>query len=193
METNIYRKKLLNAVLYFANRTKFPGITKMCKLLYFLDFMHFKETGYPSLGLEYFAFDQGPVPKSFWLEVREGNVPEDFKDKFAIIPKAEESELNYKEFRAKTSPDLSVFSPREKKILENIVFKFKDSKAAEISDISHLKNHPWDITRKEKGKNALIDYLLALDEKSEVTKEQAEQSLKEHFEIVKNFSLEPSK
>lgn len=193
METNIYREKLLNAVLYFAANTKFPGITKMSKLLYFLDFMHFKETGYPSIGLEYFAFDQGPVPKSFWLEVKGGNVPEDFKEKFAIIPKPEESESNYKEFKAKASPNLSVFTPREKKILENIVFIFKDSKAAEISNISHLKNHPWDITYKRKGKNELIDYLLALDDKAGVSKEDAEESLKEHFEIVKNFSLEPSK
>ncbi len=193
MKTNIYRQKLLNAVLYFAGNTKFAGITKMSKLLYFLDFMHFKETGYPSIGLQYFAFDQGPVPKSFWLEVKDGNVPEDFKNKLAIIPKAEESESNYKEFKAKASPDLSVFTPREKKILENIVFMFSELKAKDISDISHLKKEPWDITRKQKGKNGIIDYVLALDDKALVSKEEAEESLKEHFEIVKNFSLEPSK
>lgn len=67
---------------------------------------------------------------------------------------------------------------------------FRDVKAREISEISHLKNQPWDITYHKKGENATIDYLLALDSNSEVTKE--EKSLKDHFEIVKNLSLEPS-
>lgn len=191
METNIYRQKLLNAILYFAKKTKFVNTTKISKLLYFLDFTHFKQTGYPSIGLQYFAFKRGPVPRSFWIEVKDGKIPEDFKDKLALIPKKDELDSNYKEieFKAKVSPDLSVFTPRERKILENIAFMFRDVKAWEISEISHLKNQPWDITYHKKGENAPIDYLLALDNESEVTKEDAEESLKEHFEIVHNLSL----
>jgi len=49
------------------------------------------------------------------------------------------------------------------------------------------------MTKKEKGINAPIDYLLALDNDDEVDKEEAKESLKEHFEIIKNFSLEPTK
>jgi len=52
MQTNIYRKKLLNAVLFFAKNTKYVNLGKLSKLLYFLDFTHFKQTGYPSIGLE---------------------------------------------------------------------------------------------------------------------------------------------
>ena len=35
-----------------------------------------------------------------------------------------------------------------------------------MKDATHLRNAPWDKTIKEKGKNAEIDYLLALDDES---------------------------
>jgi len=195
MESNIYRTKLLYAILFFAKNTKFANTTKICKLLYFFDFKHFKQTGYPSIGLQYFAFEKGPVPKSLWLEVKDCKVPDDFKEKLALLSYKDEYDPNFKEieFKAIQSPDMSVFTPREKKILEELAFVYKDVKAKEISEISHLKNQPWDITKKEKGINAPIDYLLALDNDDEVDKEEAKESLKEHFEIIKNFSLEPTK
>ncbi len=195
MESNIYREKLLNAVLFFAKKAKFVNTTKISKLLYFFDFTHFKQTGYPSIGLRYYAFPKGAVPKDFWLEIKDGNVPDDFKNKLSLIVKQDEYNPKFKEieFKAKKSPDLSVFTPREIKILENLAFMFKDVKAREISEISHLPNQPWDITIKQKGENAPIDYLLAIDKDSKVDMEDAKESLKEHFEVVKNFSIEPTK
>ncbi len=195
MQSNIYRVKLLNAVLFFAKKTKYLNTTKLSKLLYFLDFTHFKQTGYPSIGLRYYAFEKGPVPKDFWLEIKEGNVPEDFRGKLALISKRDEIDPNRKEieFRAVTNPDLSVFTPREVKILDNVAFMFRDVRAWEISEISHLPSQPWDVTKKQKGLNQLIDYLLAIDEKSNIDLEDAKESLKEHFEAVSNFHLEPTK
>lgn len=193
MQSNIYRKKLLNAVLFFARNTNHLNVTKLSKLLYFLDFSHFKQTGYPSIGLRYHAMRQGPVPKDFWLEVKEGNVPEDFKGKVAIIPKKGEQVPGYKEleFRAVVTPDLSVFTPRERKILENLAFIFKAAKAADMSEVSHLPKQPWDITMKKCGENSPIDYLLGIDDKSEISLEEAKESLKEYFEAMRNFNLAP--
>lgn len=195
MEPNIYRKKLLNAVLYFARNTKYANTTKICKLLNFLDFIHFKQTGYPSIGLEYFALKRGPVPISFWVEVKDGIVPDDFKDKLALFLKKDEYDPSFKEieFKALQPPDLSVFTSRERRILENLAFMYKDVNAREISEISHLKNEPWDKTIKQQGENAPIDYLLALDRDSKIDVEEAKETLKEHFEMVKNFSLDPTK
>jgi len=195
MQTNIYRKKLLNAILYFAKNTKHVNLTKLSKLLYFLDFTHFKQIGYPSIGLEYYAFEKGPVPKDFWLEIRGGNVPDDFSGKFALIPKTDDFAPNYKELeiRAIETPDLSVFTPREIKILENLAFIYKEAWAWQISEVTHLPKQPWDITIKRSGKNQVIDYLLAIDEKSGVSLDEARDSLKEHFEVVQNFSIEPTK
>ena len=195
MQVSIYREKLLNALLFFAKNTKHLNLTKLSKLLYFLDFTHFKQTGYPSIGLRYYTFQRGPVPKDFWLEVRDGNVPEDFKGKLALIPRTDElaQSFNEIEFRAIAKPDFSIFTPREMEILNNLAFIYRDARAWEIAEVSHLPNHPWDVTIKKGGENCLIDYLLSIDEKSEVRLDDARESLKEHFEAVRNFGLEPTK
>lgn len=193
--SSIYRKKLLNAVLFFAKNTKHVNLTKLSKLLYFLDFTHFKQTGYPSIGLNYYTFPWGPVPRDFWLEIKDGNVPEDFRGKLALILRADDFAPNFKEIevRAIKGPDLSIFTPRETKILDDLAFIFKEARAGEISEVSHLPKQPWDITKKKSGENCLIDYLLAIDEKSEIRLDEARESLKEHFEAVRNFGLEPTK
>jgi len=196
MQTNIYRRKLLNSILFLAKKTKHLNTTKLAKLLYFLDFDHFKQTGYPSIGLRYYAFKWGPVPKEFWLEMKDGNIPEDFKGKLAIIPRTDELDPDSKggyEFKAISEPDLSVFTPRERKILDRLAEIYRDAKAWQISEVSHLPGQPWDVTIKKCGENCPIDYLLAIDEKSEISFDDAKECLKEHFEAVRNLDLEPTK
>lgn len=195
-EMNIYRRKLLNAALFFAQKTKHLNLTKLSKLLYFLDFTHFSQTGYPSIGLEYYAFKWGPVPKEFWLEVKDGNMPQDFEGKLAMIPITDERDPDQKkgyELKAVSEPDLSVFTPRERKILHWLGEVYRESGASAISEVSHLPNQPWDVTLRTCGVNQPIDYLLGVHEGSEVELEQARDSLREHREIVRNFDIEPTK
>jgi hypothetical protein len=158
--------------------------------------MHFRQTGYPATGLKYYAFDNGPVPKDFWLEIKGGTVPEDFKGKFVFVPTAEEGDSQFKcEFRAKEKPDMSIFSPREQEIMQNIVMMFKDLRAAEISRITHWRNQPWDVTRRQKGPNAEIDYLTGVDKRSdiEISIEEAEESLRAFFEVMSNFHIKATR
>ncbi len=192
---NIYRRKLLNAILFFASNTKRVNLGKLSKLLYFLDFMHFNQTGYPSIGLEYYTFENGPVPKDFWLEIRDANVPEDFKGKIGLIRRTDDFAPSYKEVevRALEKPDLSVFTPREMRLLENLAFVYKEATASDMSEVTHLPKQPWDITKKEKGKNKPIDYLLSIDEESAVSLDHATDTLKEHLEVVHNFGIAPTK
>jgi hypothetical protein len=56
------RDKLVNAILYFAHETKHFGKIKLFKLLYLLDFEHFRQTGRSVTGLDYQAWKYGPVP-----------------------------------------------------------------------------------------------------------------------------------
>ena len=194
-QPSIYRRKLLNAVLFFAKNTKHLNTGKISKLLYFLDFTHFKETGYPSIGLQYYTFERGPVPKDFWLEIKDGNVPQDFKGKLELVKKVDESALSRKEIEiwAIGRPDLSVFSPREKRILETLALIYKDARARDMMEVTHLPNEPWETTIKKSGKNAPIDYLLGIDEKAKISKDEAKESLKEHFDAVRNFGIAPTK
>ena len=191
---SIYRKKLLNAVLFFARNTKYLNLTKISKLLYFLDFTHLKQTGYPSIGLDYYAFERGPVPRDFWAEIKDCDVPEDFIGEFALLLKTDDFVPSYKEIeiRAIKKPDLSVFSPRELKILEELAFIFKEARGKDISEVTHLPRHPWEITINMAGKNKLIDYMLSIDEESEIDPADAKESLKDYFETQRNFGISPT-
>lgn len=61
---NSYREKLLHAILFFSSRVKTPSKVKIFKLLYFLDFEHFKETGRSVTNLDYYAMTLGQFPKT---------------------------------------------------------------------------------------------------------------------------------
>lgn len=193
MEPNFYRKKLLNAILYFS-KIRNPNKTNICKLLHWFDFEHFRQTGYPAIGLEYFSFKWGPVPKSFWIEIKDGNIPDDFKGKLSINIKENDRDRKYNEFQfvAKAKPDISIFTPRELEIMKDLFFIFKNVEAWEISKISHERNKPWDVTVRQKGYNKPIDYMLAIDDKSEIDQEFAKETLKNYIEVLKNFKLEPT-
>ncbi|EKE12319.1 MAG: hypothetical protein ACD_13C00246G0004 [uncultured bacterium] len=191
---NHTRRKLLNAILFFAKNTRKLNTTKLSKLLFFLDFTHFKQTGYPSIGLQYHAFERGPVPKNFWLEIKDGRTPDDFRNAL-VIQVNNDTEQEYKELRftAKATPDMRVFSPRERKILASLVEVYKDTPAYQLSEISHLKNSPWDKAYHGNGKNTLIEYKLALDAEASCDPDQAAAQLREFFAVEKNFSISPTK
>ena len=184
---NVHREKLLNAVVFFAKKTKCPSLVKMFKLLFFLDFYHFKLTGKSVTDLDYRALPRGPVPCDFYEEVENGKVPDDMKDAFALIPFETKQDRQGFNFQAKRLPDMSVFSPREQQLLRDLADTFKDATPTQMSEMSHLKNKPWDKTIKEKGPNALIDYLLAVDADAKVSVEDAKMLLKEHREMLSNF------
>jgi len=194
MTINVYRNKLLNAILFFAKNTRHCNKTKLLKLIYHLDFIHFKQTGFPSIGLTYYTYKEGPVPIRFWKEVQHGEVPLDFRGKFDILithnPKLNEEEYI---FTSLVEPDLSFFSPRELRILEALAKTYKDKSAKQISEETHLPNQPWDTTLKTKGRNKQIDYMLSLDKHSSISWETAANNLSEFYAVVKNLKLNPTK
>lgn len=190
---NVSRQKLINTVLYFTQNTKHTNLTKLMKLLNFFEFDHFNQTGYPSIGLDYYAFTNGPVPKDFWVEIKDGIVPDDFKDKIII---RENDSFGRKELEILSNKsakvDFSIFTPREIKILKNLAFIYENETATTMSDISHEENKPWEITYKKSGKNSKIDYLLALTEDSQITREEAEENLNDLQFLSSQFTIKPT-
>ena len=45
-------------------------------------------------------------------------------------------------------------SHRERKIRENLAFIFKDATPTQLTEITHLKNTPWERTISEKGRTS---------------------------------------
>lgn len=71
--------------------------------------------------------------------------------------------------------------------MEELSFIYKDVDADDMSEITYLKNTPWDWTQKTKGNHQLIDYLLALDQDAKVSKEEALAAMQEKKEMLEAF------
>ena len=172
---DLKRQKLINAVIYFCSHTKMCGKTKLVKLLYYLDFMHFRQTAKSVTDLKYFAWQFGPYPVYFAKEI--DRPPEDLAKALFICKEPEKKSVT---IRCRAKFDKDVFSPREFKLLEQIAFIFKEARAEDMVESSHLPNHPWDKTLKAKGEKAEIDYILALDSKpGSISLEEAEERVQD--------------
>lgn len=173
------REKEINAIIFFIKNTNHCGKTKLFKLLFFLDFSHFKQTGKSVTELKYYAWERGPVPKELFEEL--DRPKEDFKKHIAILPSAPGEFLKMIP-RKKFDP--KYFSKREIKIMQNIAEIFKEAFAEDMSEVSHLPNEPWNKTKKTKGLLAEIDYMLSLDDtKGSLSMERVQEILNEREEV----------
>ena len=167
-------EKLRNAVLIFATRTKYVGITKLMKLLYYLDFWHYKETGFPVTGQSYKAWPCGPVPKKVWDEVKENCASYGLSNviRVAKIPYSEDV-IGLKVIPCPGAKvNERVFSRRERRIIERIIEIFAEAKTHDMVTASHERGEPWARTIKSCGEGCEIKFELIL---SGVTPEAREQ------------------
>ena len=188
MNTNLYKQKVINSILYFSHKVDHPTKVKMFKLLYFLDFTHFRETGRSVTNYKYYAWDYGPVPKELFNELDE--IPREFENFFSLKKTQISDEIDKIEFIPKQKPNLKIFTPRELRIMDDLILVFKNVSPKQISEISHLKNKPWDKTKKEKGMYAEIDYLLSIEPDSPLSIEEAKFYLKDKEEFLNNYPMQ---
>lgn len=190
MSTNVinmiithHREKLINAIIYFAKNTQYCGKTKLMKLLYFLDFTHFKQTGKSVTGQNYFAWSMGPVPKDLFEELS-GNMEPDMRAAIKELP----ADKEFQQINPKKQFNADYFSKKELKLLEDISFIFKDAKSDLMIESTHLKNEPWDKTLKDKGEFQKIDYMLAIDsDMASLPFDEAKERMEEISEVHKLF------
>lgn len=155
------REKLLNAVIYFAKNTQACGKTKILKLLYLLDFEHFKQTGRSVTGLKYYAWRMGPVPVDLYEEL--DNPEEDFADHARVVS-VQAGDWERKEVMPLRDFDPSNFSKRELRLMEQLAETYRESAATAMVNVTHAENDAWNkVWRGGLGKNELIPYELALE------------------------------
>lgn len=154
------REKLLNAIIYFVDHTKYCQKTKLFKLLYLLDFEHFKETGKSVTGLDYYAWPMGPVPKELFIEL---NSPQDDLVEKIHLEKDELDNSLYISSVAEFNEKL--FSKREMRLINKISIENELKYSKEMVRLTHDDNGPWDLTyNKMSAKNAKIEYDLILND-----------------------------
>ncbi len=145
-----------NHMLAFLVKEVRPFKVKMCKLLFYADFFHFKKTGRSISGASYIAINMGPVPNNFdglFNEARrEGFLQIAYKD----FPNGGIGEQFLPGTKAM---DESIFSEPEKTTLREIAARFKKTGTDEMINMSHEE----DAWKKAQANNELISYRFAFD------------------------------
>lgn len=122
-------ERLKNVMLFIINLLGEVYFTKMNKLLFYIDFVKYRETGTSLTGLSYRAIDYGPVPEK-WERVysefddicQELRVTGDFEG-YVLV--------------SKSLCDKSVFTEKELSIMQMVCERFSSSTAREMTRISH--------------------------------------------------------
>jgi uncharacterized phage-associated protein len=160
MLRNRRREKLIQAILYFAQNTRHLGKIKLFKLLYLLDFEHFRQTGASVTGMEYRAWKMGPVP--FRL-MQEWDAPEqDFVAAINIQPR-KIFDYEREEVSARQAFDPSHFSKRELNLLDALASQYRDTLSEKMIDVTHAENGAWEtVWAGGMGNDQVIDYSLSI-------------------------------
>jgi uncharacterized phage-associated protein len=175
------REKLINAIVYFAANTRHCGKVKLFKLLYLLDFTHFRETGRSVTGLDYRAWKMGPVP--FDLMQEWDDLEADMAQAIAIIP---EKVIDFirELVMPKVAFDGSLFTPRELRLMQDLSTNFADELTKPLIGFTHEERGPWDkIWDGGKGNNERIPYALAIPD-SDPNREAILESAREYEGIA---------
>jgi uncharacterized phage-associated protein len=154
------REKLINAIIYFAGNTRFCGKTKLFKLLYLLDFHHFRDSGRSVTGLDYHAWKNGPVP--FALVQEWDNFEPDLAAAVDVVP---ERVIDYDRQRLvpKIAFDDSHFTKRELRLMQELAERHHDEMTKPLIGLTHEERGPWDkIWDGGRGNNERIPYVLAV-------------------------------
>lgn len=154
------RDKLIEATLFFAANTLYCGKIKLIKLLYLLDFAHFRETGRSVTGLEYRAWKLGPVPPALFAEWE--HLEADFASAVSIEP-----EQVYDYSREKLVPrrdfDERHFSRRELRLMQTLAGKYREELSKPLVNFTHAELGPWArIWDGGRGNQERIPYTLAV-------------------------------
>ena len=149
-------EKLTEMVVYFAEKVE-PYKTKMNKLLFYADFLMFKQSCFSISGVRYKAIDMGPIPNNFQsiFEFLVNNEEIDIID--TLFPQG----YNGYQFKAKEGRafNAKLFSEAELNVLKKVSTAFKNTSTNEIIELSHSEE-AW--KKNEKDKN-FISYEYAFE------------------------------
>lgn len=161
---NTSRSRLINAVVFFAENVQHCGKIKLFKLLYLLDFEHFRQTGKSVTGVEYQAWKFGPVPIELMEEW------DDMSEDIArVVHIAREKVIDYTRDTVKVNEgvhfDAEDFTPRQLRIMEELVARYRDTFSPTMIDVTHEQNGAWDkIWHGGEGARRVIPYELAISD-----------------------------
>jgi len=122
-------ERLKNLLLYVLGKIGDTFQTKMNKLLFYIDFLSYREKGMAISGLSYYAIQFGPVPNR-WDRVY--SAFDEIEGQLYRV-----SGQMCTKLKANTAADMSDFSASEMSIIDDVCAKLKEKTSKEISNLSH--------------------------------------------------------
>ena len=129
-------EKFNNMILYLVKRLGSVLETKLNKLLWYCDFLHYKETSVSITGTQYVHFQFGPVPNKYYF-IFDIMQDEDLLEKKETLFQTKDGIVPGEEFTALVEPDKSLFSGKEIQVMDFIADTFRNFNSKEIKEISH--------------------------------------------------------
>lgn len=109
------------------------GSVKLNKILYFADFMAYRELGRPITGATYFKLPEGPAPRELISSrrelVTEGRLAIEARPYFQGVQK--------RPVARGLGPQQTMFTDDEMQVVTSIIDYFRGKSARDVSDISH--------------------------------------------------------
>lgn len=148
--------KFTEMIVYFSQNVE-PFKTKMNKLLFYADFLMFKQSCFSISGVRYNAIDMGPVPNNFQSIFEFLDNQNEIEIQYVKFPKGYTGE----QLKAKAGRPFNaeIFSEIELNVLEKVATVFKSSTTNEIIELSHLED-AWKMNEKNKR---IISYNYAFE------------------------------
>lgn len=149
-------EKFTEMVVYFSDKIE-PFKTKMNKLLFYADFLMFKQSCFSISGVRYKAIDMGPVPNNF-QSIFEYLAN---KDEIDIITTEFSNGYSGEQFKARKDRPFKaeLFSTNELETLEKVANVFKSTSTNDIIELSHLE----DAWKKNEKNKSVISYEYAFE------------------------------
>jgi len=129
-------EKLKNMILYLVKRLDGVLKTKLNKLPWYCDFLHFKETSVSITGAQYVRLPLGPVPDHYEL-IFANMIHEGLIDKSEIPVQTKDGTQQGEEFTALVEPDKSLFNENEIQVMDFIADTFRNYTSWAIKEKSH--------------------------------------------------------
>jgi uncharacterized phage-associated protein len=176
-------EKLLNVILFLSSKIKIFGIVKLLKLVFEIDKRHIREVGKPVFYLNYEAWELGPVSKDLYYYIKQNKLPTDWFNYLEINQDTFDSQFSIK---PKKIANMDVFTPRQMRIINELLHEFKELNSQEYIDATHKEGEPWSIAF-ARGKNSAITINDILGNDNSFTPEYIQYYIDNHKEIQINF------
>ena len=124
--------RLKNLMLYMLENISEVWCTKMNKLLFYVDFLAYRENGMAISGLSYKAIDFGPVPDRWDVVYSEfDEIHQELKSAGDFVGSV---------LTSPTPSDTTLFSESELKVMSQVCSRFNSLSSRELSRLSHEEN-----------------------------------------------------